>query len=769
MNLTGCTLAVILGAASLSPPVSAQNFPRIGYVYPAGGRQGSSFQVVVGGQFLSGATNVYVCGRGVQGSVIDYAKPLSQQEFNQLREQASKLQERRSAALPQSRKSSSNQAPAALTTWSAADEKLLQEIRAKLQKLAPKRSMNPAIAEIVTLRITIATDAETGEQELRIGTPGGLSNPLRFWVESLPEISKPEARLQAGLRPPSRDNLLLPAPSTETSVSLPVIVNGQILPGGIDRYRFQARRGEHLIVAVKARALIPYLADAVPGWFQATVTLCDSARRELAFADHDFFRPDPVLHYEVLKDGEYALEIHDSLYRGRDDFIYRIALGQLPHVTGVFPLGGPSGEVTAVQLRGWNLPQTNVVFDARGKEPGVYSISIPAIKQLWSPSPIVFRADDLPEVIESEPNDTRQTAQTIMRPVIVNGRIGHPGDTDFYRFEGTAGEEIIAEINGRRLGSPIDSVLELTDSAGAVLARNDDHEDKSLGLETHHADSWLRALLPTNGSYWVQVRDAQRQGGPSFGYRLRVSPPRPEFELRVVPASVNVRAGASVPITVYALRKDGFTNEIEVSLKEAPTGIRLSGGRITTNQDQARLTLSAASLVIAEPFQLALLGRGVGQGRSMVQPVLPAEDMMQAFAYRHLVVAKELRMAVTGRILQIADVKVLSSLPLRIPAGGTTRLRLATPNQRFADRVGFELSDPPDGVFLDTVLKWEHGLELVLSGDDDVVKPGMQGNLIINVIPGESARPDAETKAQPGRKGRPLGSLPAIPFEVVAE
>jgi len=33
----------------------------------------------------------------------------------------------------------------------------------------------------------------------------------------------------------------------------------------------------------------------------------------------------------------------DSLYRGREDFVYRIALGELPLVTGVFPLGGPLG------------------------------------------------------------------------------------------------------------------------------------------------------------------------------------------------------------------------------------------------------------------------------------------------------------------------------------------------------------------------------------------------------------------------------------------
>src|SRR6185369_1395468 len=44
-----------------------------------------------------------------------------------------------------------------------------------------------------------------------------------------------------------------------------------------------------------ARALIPYLADAVPGWFQATLALRDAKGRELAYDDDFRFNPDPVL------------------------------------------------------------------------------------------------------------------------------------------------------------------------------------------------------------------------------------------------------------------------------------------------------------------------------------------------------------------------------------------------------------------------------------------------------------------------------------------
>jgi hypothetical protein len=62
---------------------------------------------------------------------------------------------------------------------------------------------------------------------------------------------------------------------------------------------------------------MPYISDAVPGWFQAAITLRDPAGRELASADHYLFHPDPLLHYEIPSDGEYIAAIHDSIYRGR--------------------------------------------------------------------------------------------------------------------------------------------------------------------------------------------------------------------------------------------------------------------------------------------------------------------------------------------------------------------------------------------------------------------------------------------------------------------
>ena len=143
-------------------------------------------------------------------------------------------------------------------------------------------------------------------------------------------------------------------------------------------------------------------------------------------------------------------------------------------------------------------------MDAKDKTPGIYPLSVRKGDMISNTMP--FAVDTLPECLEKEPNDSPQTAQAVTLPVIVNGRIDRPGDWDVFRFEGRAGQQIVAEVYARRLESPLDCVLKLTDAAGKQLAFNDDHEDKGDGLNTHHADSLIqlhaagrRDLLPAPG------------------------------------------------------------------------------------------------------------------------------------------------------------------------------------------------------------------------------------------------------------------------------
>ncbi|NQU21998.1 MAG: peptidase, partial [Candidatus Nealsonbacteria bacterium] len=353
-------------------------------------------------------------------------------------------------------------------------------------------------------------------------------------------------------------------------------------PGDADRYRFEARKGQRLVIAAAARELVPYLADAVPGWFQATLALYDARGKELAFEDDYRFHPDPVVLFEVPKDGQYVIEIKDAIYRGRPDFVYRITIGEIPFVTSIFPLGGPAGGQTTVELTGWNLPVDKLTMDTRDKVSAVHPLSVRKGDTISNTVP--FAVGRLPECLEKESNDSPPAAQSVTLPTIVNGRVDGSGDWDVFRIEGRAGEQVVAEVTARRLASPLDSVLELTDAAGKRLAFNDDHDDKADALNTHHADSLIHVTLPADGTYFLRLGDARQEGGPQYAYRLRISPPRPDFALRVVPSAINAESWRLKPITIFALRKDRFDGEIALSFRGDPEGVLMDGGLVPAGQ-----------------------------------------------------------------------------------------------------------------------------------------------------------------------------------------
>ena len=144
-----CGAVLLTAWLAILPAVRAQqNMPRVGYIYPAGGRQGTTFEVVVGGQYLNGVTNIFITGTGAQATVLEQKRTLTQKETKDLREQLEQLQDKKQA----DGKPVTNATQRVVFTPD--DEKLIVEIRRKLARFG-RRPANPAIGEFVTLQITL--------------------------------------------------------------------------------------------------------------------------------------------------------------------------------------------------------------------------------------------------------------------------------------------------------------------------------------------------------------------------------------------------------------------------------------------------------------------------------------------------------------------------------------------------------------------------------------------------------------------------------------
>ena len=85
-----------------------------------------------------------------------------------------------------------------------------------------------------------------------------------------------------------------------------------------------------------------------------------------------------------------------------------------------------------------------------------------------------------------------------------------------------------------------------------------------------------------------------------------------------------------------------------------------------------------------------------------------------------------------------------------------------------ANRFRLELNEPPDGIALGKVSPVGEGTEIELCSDASKAKPGLKGNLIVNILPGQALVAAAKNKKQGNQPRAVLGTLPAIPFEVVS-
>ena len=164
-------------------------------------------------------------------------------------------------------------------------------------------------------------------------------------------------------------------------------------------------------------------------------------------------------------------------------------------------------------------------------------------------------------------------------------------------------------------------------------------------------------------------------------------------------------------------------------------GFSLGGARVPAGQDQVRLTLTVPPITPKEPLSLFMEGRGADRGREVVRPVVPAEDMMQAFAYHHLVPVQR----VEGVRVRAGDDEYHGESPQRDPRqnpcrrhrhGAPGRARRARSSRRCTSswtsrrRASPSSSESPGS----------EGTEIVLQSDGAKVKPGLKGNLIVNAF-----------------------------------
>jgi hypothetical protein len=213
-----------------------------------------------------------------------------------------------------------------------------------------------------------------------------------------------------------------------------------------------------------------------------------------------------------------------------------------PKLNALYPAGAERGTKVTVTAAGtfghWPVnawvdrPGLEVTSDtdknkltvtvASDAAPGVYWVRFYDDEGATSPRPFVVGT--ISELNESEPNNDRQTAETVApSAVVINGRLDKAGDVDMFAVSLRQGQTLVASIDANRtLGSPMDSVLQIVSPDGFVLGENDDY---------HDLDSQLVLVVPADGTYFIRVFGFPAvptatigfAGGEDFVYRLTIT------------------------------------------------------------------------------------------------------------------------------------------------------------------------------------------------------------------------------------------------------
>ena len=484
----------------------------------------------------------------------------------------------------------------------------------KRKKLNDQSS--PQLADRIKIRITAAKGVPCGLYDLRLQGPKGVSNMLPFEVASYPNF------LEGGKSTQRKPNVV---------ESLPAVLCGQIMPGTIDYFKFSARAGETIVASVKGRQLVPYIADAVPGWFQPVMKILDSRGREVAFSDDYYHNVDPLITFSVPKDGDYTLLIHDAIYRGRQDFNYRIQLGVIPFVAARYPAYGTAGKSVKQTLEGVNLGATTATVkvkkegynqltftNATGTSNAVQFYTVPKSKKLlYSPSA------ETPLTLANAFADSLTSDSRVKR----------------YRICAEARVPIVVELIGRRNGSRIDAVMRLRNEFGNILAEVDDTEDPTQGLMTFHADPVLQFTPKGNGNLVLEVEDLHRGYGKDYHYLLQRHRQLPSFNAFVSPANITVPAGGTSWFRVDVTGK--VKRPAHLVVKGLPRGFTTSCLQFHGSKRwDVSITAPKGADVARVPIDVAL-SYPAGGGTEQTE-VLPVDNMMQAFYYTHHIRAAEL-------------------------------------------------------------------------------------------------------------------------------
>ena len=313
----------VLLAASFALAASGAD-PYAGYIYPAGIQAGTTNRFLVGGQGLRNVKRFYFDNPGLKVLDVEPVPNFPHPGNSAQRRHIAKWLDGIAAGNPEEPPRPDDQAVIAewrSNSWWSVLGSLDADKRAIVERnfFTPRNALqsSPSLSQKILVTVAADADAKTGWCRFMVVSGAGISAPRPFEVCKARRTTEPLYAPSHRPHPPAYVDL-----RTDGS-----ILDGRIMPGETDVFRLRLAANVRYEFVATARELQPYVGDAVPGFFNIALVLRNANGAVVAKADDTArFRPDSVFSFVPKSEGEFTLELHDVLYRGRADFVYAVAV-----------------------------------------------------------------------------------------------------------------------------------------------------------------------------------------------------------------------------------------------------------------------------------------------------------------------------------------------------------------------------------------------------------------------------------------------------------
>ncbi|XZE17726.1 hypothetical protein SH449x_003001 [Pirellulaceae bacterium SH449] len=427
------------------------------------------------------------------------------------------------------------------------------------------KSIEASQDEEIRIVIEAEPNCRLGNHPIRLSGPNGVSEIRLVTISPFPVLREEEATGK-------------PLPSNQT-------VFGTLEGDAVDSYELSLVEGDTFSAEIHAMRL-------GVGFLDTKVELRNSEGVLVAASDDTpLTGQDPILSIRVPQSGRYRIDVTSVDGRADADSPYALHVGTFPRPHGIFPLGiSANSKQVVAALHADKEIDSSYEISSVGLEPGTQFVEV-IDDGVSCPSLVPVRVFDGTVLVYSERNGN-DTAATLAVPCSIQGIIREAGQKDQITFTTPSSGMHRIEVFASRVGSKLDSVIELRDSEGWLVATGDDFD----GL-----DSRIDFVAEEGKSYSVSIFDKRENADFNTHYCLEVTPVKtaltaflPRRDKRSqARQTIEVPRGNRV-LTYFGVRKEATDQKVAIGLTNLPSSLSVQSAREQTDSFVIPVVIEAA-------------------------------------------------------------------------------------------------------------------------------------------------------------------------------